>query len=337
MGMDTPSATQSPNAVLRVLRRIDWQTFTPLLGLVALFVLGALINPVFLSPNNLLNVLTRSSFIGIIAVGATFVIIAGGIDLSVGSMAAFIAGAMILAMNRWSDDIASNLLVILLGVVLALILGLVAGFLNGFAITRGRIEPFIVTLGTLGIYRALVTYLADGGTISLELGLRATYRPVFYGYLLGIPWPVIIFAIVAVVGSILLHRTRFGRYVQAIGSNADVARYSAIRVNRVKTLTYVIAGVCVAIAVVIYVPRLGSASGSTGLLWELEAIAAVIIGGTALKGGSGHVWGTIVGALLLTTIGNVLNLTDVISQYLNQAVQGLIIIGAVLLQRGRRG
>src|SRR5690606_6960688 len=110
----------------------------------------------------------------------------------------------------------------LLGVALALVLGLVAGFLNGFAITRGRIEPFIVTLGTLGIYRALVTYLADGGTISLELGLRGTYRPVFYGYVLGIPWPVVIFAIVAVVGSILLHRTRFGRYVQAIGSNADV-------------------------------------------------------------------------------------------------------------------
>ena len=335
--METPATTRSPNAAVRLLRRIDWQTFTPLLGLAVLFVLGALINPVFLSSNNLLNVLTRSSFIGIIAVGATFVIIAGGIDLSVGSMAAFIAGAMILAMNRLNDSISSNVTVILLGVALALALGLVAGFLNGFTITKGRIEPFIVTLGTLGIYRALVTYLANGGTISLELGLRGTYRPAFYGYVLGVPWPVIIFALVAIAGSILLHRTRFGRYVQAIGSNPDVARYSAIRVNRVKTLTYVIAGVCVAIAVVIYVPRLGSASGSTGLLWELEAIAAVIIGGTALKGGSGHVWGTIVGALLLTTIGNVLNLTDVISQYLNQAVQGLIIIGAVLLQRGRRG
>jgi len=335
--MDTPATPRSPNAAVRLLRRIDWQTFTPLLGLAALFVLGALINPVFLSSNNLLNVLTRSSFIGIIAVGATFVIVAGGIDLSVGSMAAFIAGAMILAMNRLNDSISSNVTVILLGVALALLLGLVAGFLNGFTITKGRIEPFIVTLGTLGIYRALVTYLANGGTISLELGLRATYRPAFYGYVLGVPWPVVIFALVAIAGSILLHRTRFGRYVQAIGSNPDVARYSAIRVNRVKTLTYVIAGVCVAIAVVIYVPRLGSASGSTGLLWELEAIAAVIIGGTALKGGSGHVWGTIVGALLLTTIGNVLNLTDVISQYLNQAVQGLIIIGAVLLQRGRRG
>ena len=133
----------------------------------------------------------------------------------------------------------------------------------------------------------------------------------------------------------MLHRTRFGRYVFAIGSNEDVARYSAIRVRRIKTMTYVIQGFAVALAVIIYVPRLGSASGSTGVLWELEAIAAVIIGGTALKGGSGHVWGTIVGAILLSTIGNVLNLTDVISNYLNQAVQGVIIILAVLLQRGK--
>ena len=226
---------------------------------------------------------------------------------------------------------------VLLGVGLVLAGGLIAGAANGIAITRGRIEPFIVTLGTLGIFRSLVTYLANGGTISLDFALRGVYRPVFYGSFLGIPIPVWVFAAVALVGAVVLHRTRFGRYVRAIGSNQVVARYAAIQVERVRALTYVIQGVCVAIAVVLYVPRLGSASGSTGILWELEAIAAVIIGGTALKGGSGHVWGTVVGAIMLSLIGNVLNLTTTISEYLNGAVQGLIIIGAVFLQRGRRG
>ena len=323
------------SAAARPARRIPWQALTPLLGLLALVIVGALMNPAFLSSTNVFNVLTRSAFIGIIAVGSTFVIIAGGIDLSVGSMAAFVAGAMILVMNGLLGSGLSAPLVLALGIAFALVLGLAAGTLNGVAITRGRIEPFIVTLGTLGIFRSLVTYLADGGTISLDFALRSLSRPIFYGAFLGVPWPIWIFAIVAALGALVLHRTRFGRYVFAIGSNEDVARYSAIRVQRIKTMTYVIQGLCVALAVVIYVPRLGSASGSTGVLWELEAIAAVIIGGTALKGGSGHVWGTIVGAVLLSTIGNVLNLTDVISNYLNQAVQGVIIILAVLLQRGR--
>lgn len=316
---------------------VPWQQLTPLLGLVLLVVIGSLIHPSFLTPTNIFNVLTRSAFIGIIAIGATFVIISGGIDLSVGSMAAFLAGAMILFMNAVNGGAIPPVGVVLLGVGLVLVGGLVAGAANGIAITRGRIEAFIVTLGTLGIFRSLVTYLADGGTISLDFALRGVYRPVFYGYFLGVPIPVWVFAAVALVGAVVLHRTRFGRYVRAIGSNAEVARYAAIRVERVRTLTYLIQGLCVAIAVVLYVPRLGSASGSTGILWELEAIAAVIIGGTALKGGSGHVWGTVVGAVMLSLIGNVLNLTSVISEYLNGAVQGLIIIGAVFLQRGRQG
>jgi ribose transport system permease protein len=216
---------------------------------------------------------------------------------------------------------------------LAMVLGIVGGFVNGFVITKGRIESFIVTLGTMGIFRSLVTYLADGGTLSLNLSIRVLYRPVYYGTLWGIPIPLIVFGLVAVVGAILLNKTRFGRYVLAIGSNYDVAHYSAINVNRIRVLTYVLQGLCVAIATIIYVPRLGSASSTTGLGWELEAIAAVIIGGTAMKGGSARIWGTVAGAIIFSIIGNILNLSNVISQYLNGAVQGLIIIGAVLLQR----
>lgn len=329
---------QAPDVTPAKTRRLPFDLWTlgPLLALVVLIVIGAFLNSNFLSPTNISNVLTRSSFIGIIAVGATFVIIAGGIDLSVGSMAAFIAGMMIIIMNAVVNSVGTNVWTVVIGIIAALLLGLVAGAINGLAITRGKIEAFIVTLGTLGIFRSLVTYLADGGTLSLNLGMRGVYRPVYFGTFLGIPYPIWIFLIVAIIGSIILHRTRFGRYCYAIGSNENVARYSAIKVDRIKTLTYILQGICVAIAVIIYVPRLGSASASTGVLWELEAIAAVIIGGTALKGGSGYIWTTVIGAIMLSTIGNVLNLTDVISEYLNGAVQGVIIIAAVLLQRGRR-
>ena len=144
------------------------------------------------------------------------------------------------------------------------------------------------------------------------------------------------FLVVALLGGVILNRTAFGRYVQAIGSNEQVARYAAVDVDRIKILTYVLLGVCVGIATLLYVPRLGSASPTTGLLWELEAIAAVIVGGTALKGGAGSITGTVVGAVLLSVISNILNLTSIISVYLNAAVQGFVIIGVAFMQRSRR-
>jgi ribose transport system permease protein len=135
---------------------------------------------------------------------------------------------------------------------------------------------------------------------------------------------------------LILNRTAFGRHVQAIGSNEQVARYAAIRVDTVKIITYVLLGICVGVATVLYVPRLGSATPTTGLLWELEAIASVVVGGTALKGGEGRVVGTVIGAILLSVIANILNLTSIISVYLNAAVQGAVIIVVAFLQRGRR-
>lgn len=312
----------------------------PLLGLVALCVLGALLNRDFATVDNLLNVLTRTSFIGIISVGMTFVIISGGIDLSVGSMAALIAGTMIWTMNALAAGVGAHtfapLVVLAIGIVLALVLGALFGLAHGLLITRGRIEPFIVTLGTLGIFRSVLTWLADGGALTLQNDLADLYGPVYYASLFGVPVPVWVFALVALGGALILNRTAFGRHVQAIGSNEQVARYAAIRVDRVKCATYVLLGVCVGVATVLYVPRLGSATPTTGLLWELEAIAAVVVGGTALKGGEGRVAGTVVGAVLLSVIANILNLTSVISVYLNAAVQGVAIIAVAFLQRGRR-
>ena len=318
----------------RIVQRI--QDLGPLLGLVLLCIAGWALNPDFATADNVLNVLTRTAFIGIIAVGMTFVIISGGIDLSVGSMAALIAGSMILLMNALGASIASPYLVVTLGIVFALLLGAVFGLAHGLLITKGRIEPFIVTLGTLGIFRAYLTYFANGGAITLDNAVSDVYSPVYYGSVLGLPIPIWVFLLTALVGALVLNRTRYGRYVQAIGSNEQVARYAAVEVDRIKMLTYVVLGVCVGVATVLYVPRLGSASPTTGLLWELEAIASVIVGGTALKGGEGKIAGTVIGAILLSVISNILNLTSIISVYLNAAVQGIVIIIVAFLQRSRR-
>ncbi|CAH2914090.1 MAG: ABC transporter, permease protein (cluster 2, ribose/xylose/arabinose/galactose) [uncultured Paraburkholderia sp.] len=289
----------------------------------------------------MMNVLTRTSFIGIIAVGMTFVIISGGIDLSVGSMAALIAGSMIWLMNGLAAGVCGHtfapLAIVLLGIVFALVLGGLFGCAHGLLITKGRIEPFIVTLGTLGIFRAVLTWLADGGALTLDNSLSDLYGPVYYASLFGVPVPIWVFLVTAAGGALILNRTAFGRHVQAIGSNEQVARYAAIRVDTVKIITYVLLGICVGVAIVLYVPRLGSATPTTGLLWELEAIASVVVvGGTALKGGEGRVIGTVIGAVLLSVIANILNLTSIISVYLNAAVQGVVIIFVAFVQRGRR-
>ncbi|NDW03405.1 ABC transporter permease [Jiella pacifica] len=316
---------------------VDLHVIGPLLALLALVILGMSLNDQFLSAGNVTNVLARSAFIGVIAVGATFVITIGGLDLSVGSMSAFLAGVTIIVLNSLIPIAGGGWGTIILGMAACLLLGLGAGFLNGILITKGRIEAFIVTLGTLGIFRSLVVWLADGGTLSLDFNLREVYRPVYYGGLAGIAWPIIVFALVAIIGEIVMRRTAYGRHCAAIGSNEQVARYSAIHVDRVRLATYMLQGLLVGIATVMYVPRLGSASSTTGILWELEAIAAVIIGGTVLKGGFGRVWGTVVGVVILSLIDNILNLTDLVSPYLNGAIQGVIIILAVVLQRGRKG
>ncbi|WP_179747299.1 ABC transporter permease [Pseudooceanicola antarcticus] len=326
--MTTETAATKPRKALP-----SMSVLGPVIALLVLILVGTALNSNFLSAANITNVLARSAFIGIIAVGMTFVITAGGLDLSVGSMAAFIAGLMILVMNAALPVLGVGIPIILLGMVVALVAGIAAGLLNGFLITTLGIEAFIVTLGSMGIYRSLVTWLADGGTLSLDFGLRTFYRPVYFGGLFGISWPIIIFALTVIVGEVLMSRARFGRHCAAIGSNENVAHYSNVNVNRTRLLTYAMLGMLVGVATIMYVPRLGSASASTGVLWELEAIAAVIIGGTILKGGFGRVWGTVIGVLILSMIDNILNLTDLVSPYLNGAIQGVIIILAVILQR----
>ncbi|KGD99678.1 MULTISPECIES: ABC transporter permease [Rhizobium/Agrobacterium group] len=312
----------------------DWDmaAVAPFIALALLLVLGYFANPNFISVANLMNVITRSAFIAIIALGATYVISSGGLDLSVGSMVAFVASLMILFMN--SGTIADPLFMLITAMLVALALGAACGLFNGLITTIGRIEPFIATLGTMGIYRGLTTWLSQGGAITLrDRELQALYRPVYFGSIAGIPVPIIIIFVTAAIAAFVLYRTRYGRHVIAVGSNEDVARYSGISVNRVRTIAYVVQGLCVAVAVLLYVPRLGSTSATTGILWELQAITAVVVGGTALRGGVGRIWGTVCGAFILEIVGNIMLLSNFVSEYLIGAIQGAIIIIAMLVQR----
>lgn len=312
--------------------RINMAALAPFIALALLLIAGSFVNQHFFSVNNLVNVLTRSAFTAIIGVGATFVISAGGLDLSVGSMTAFVASLMIMFLN--TGTFGDPMLMLFAGVAVALALGAGCGLGNGVIITVGRIEPFIATLGTMGVLRGLTTWLSQGGSITLKSSdINNLYHPVYYGDLLGIPVPIIFIAVTAIVGAFVLYRTPFGRHVIAVGSAEDVARYSGINVALVRTLTYVIQGVCVAVAVLLYVPRLSASNATTGLLWELQAITAVVVGGTALRGGGGRIWGTICGAFILEIVGNIMLLSNFISEYLIGAVQGAIIILAMLVQR----
>ena len=323
------SAVVTETKAPKTSRDWDMAAIAPFVALALLLVLGYFANPNFVSLANLTNVITRSAFIAVIALGATYVISAGGLDLSVGAMVAFVASLMILFMN--SGVIADPMLMLMAGMAVALVLGAACGLANGLITTLGRIEPFIATLGTMGIYRGLTTWLSQGGAITLkDRQLQQLYRPVYFGDVFGVPIPIIVIFVTAALAAFVLYRTRYGRHVIAVGSNEEVARYSGISVNKVRTIAYVVQGLCVAVAVIIYVPRLGSTSATTGILWELQAITAVVVGGTSLMGGVGTITGTIIGSLIIGVINNILNLLNV-SSYWQQIIKGLIIAIAVIL------
>src|SRR5690554_797987 len=325
----TTTTTDIP--VVRTSWRISWAAMGPFLALALVLVAGVLLGSNFATGTNIANVVTRCAFIAIIAIGATFVISSGCLDLSVGSMMAFVTGIMILVMNHFAPTLGAN--AIFIGAGVGILVGALCGLLNGLIVTVGKIEPFIATLGTMGIFRALITWMSDGGSIPMDRTLREPYRPVYFGDILGIPVPVAITLAVALVGAFILYRTKYGRRCTAVGSSADVARFSGVSVTKVRTMAFVIQGLCVAIAAICYIPRLGAATPTTGQLWELQVITAVVIGGTLLRGGRARVWGSVAGALILEVIANLMVLSNMVSEYLVAAVQGVIIILAMLAHR----
>ena len=312
--------------ISKVFKGFSMDKWGPLLALAILFVISAFASPYFLKTRNLLNILRQVSYTGIIGLGMTFVIITGGIDLSVGSMTALVGGIGILVLNAMGGGPWA----ILVAIIAAIALGAGFGAANGIIITKGKVAPFIVTLGTMAIFRSLTLYISGAGEFRSQSNL---FPEVGMGYFLGLPNPVWIFIGLAFLFWIILNHTKYGRYMCAIGSNERVAKYSAIKIDKIRFFAYVIVGITVAVTAVLLSSRLNSISSSNaGQNYELDAIAAVIIGGTGMSGGSGSIFGTVIGAIILGIVNNMLNMLGV-SPYLQGTVKGLVIIGAVLIQR----
>ncbi|SHM94949.1 ABC transporter permease [Gracilibacillus kekensis] len=300
-----------------------WANYSVIFAFIILFILASIASEHFLTPLNLTNMLRQISVIGILAIGMTFVILIGGIDLSVGSVLA-LTGTVVMASQV--DFGASIFTAILFG----LFAGLLVGLVNGLVITYGKIAAFITTLAMMTIARSAALYYADAGAIS---GLNSDYTIIGNEYLFGLPIPVYVFIIVVVISFILLEKTAFGRHIYAVGGNSRAAHLSAVPITRVTIAAYMICGLTAAIGAVIETSRLNSVStSSSGSMYELDAIAAVIIGGTRLTGGQGKIIGTVFGILILAILSNIMNLMN-ISPYIQGAVKGAIILVAVLLQK----
>lgn len=293
------------------------------IGFLIIIIVLSILSPAFLSLTNVLNIIRQTSVHGIMAVGMTFVILTGGIDLSVGSVLAFTG-----VLCAGFEHSAWNILLI---VIATLLIGSATGLVNGVVITKGRVTPFVVTLGMMSIARGLALIYSKGYPIS---GFKEHFRFIGAGDFLGIPFPVIIFILIVVLAWVILTQTRLGRYTYAIGGNEETVRLSGINADRYKAIAYTTSGLTSALGAVILTSRLNAGEPIAGTGYELDVIASVVIGGTSLMGGRGSVWGTFIGALLIGTINNGMNLLG-ISSYFQLVVKGLIIIGAVLVDRLR--
>jgi ribose transport system permease protein len=290
-----------------------------LAGLFALCALLWALTPHFLTVSNLLNVLEQTSINAVIAAGMTFVIISAGIDLSVGSLVA-VAGVVLASALHAGAPTA-------IAMAASLAVGCGFGLLNGLAITWGRLPPFIATLGMMSIARGCALLFTEGRPVS---GFDPAFRSIATARLAGIPAPVFVTTAVYVLAHAVLSETRFGRYVYSIGGNEEATRLSGVNVRLHKTLVYGVSGLASAVAAVLLTARLNSAQPIAGIMYELDAIAATVIGGTSLMGGEGGLGGTIIGALIMGVLRNGLNLLGV-SSFVQQIVIGLVIVVAVLI------
>ena len=306
---------------LSAANRIRLQEYALVGVVVVLLIVGAILEPdSFLTSDNMLNVLRQSSVVGVLAIGMTFVIATSGIDLSVGSMvaAAGIAGGLL---------VDSGSLAFMLG---ALAMGVALGGVNASAIAYGKVVPFIATLAMFAMARGLALWMSDKTPISLfqAEGVRWFGN----GEVIGIPSSVIVFVAVAAIAWVLLNRTRYGRHVVAVGGNREAARIAGVKVQRIIFSVYVLSGICVGIAAILLCGRLSSASPVAGNLYELDAIAAVVIGGSTLAGGRATIVGTFLGVLTFALIFNLLTLMNLAVE-VQLVTKGLIILAAVLVQR----
>lgn len=299
----------------------------PLIGLILFSIIISILSPRFLTKSNLLNVFRQTSINAIIAAGMTFVILTAGIDLSVGSILGF------------SGAIAAKMLAsgvnIFLALIVALIIGALAGMLNGIIITKGKVQPFIATLSIMIFLRGTTLVFTNGRPIAVPSDpeiVSPIFRWIGAGEIFGILVPIIIMAIVFIVCYYILNHTQFGRHIYAVGGNEEASLLSGVNTDRVKILAYTISGILAAVAGIIVTSRLSSGQPTAGEGYELDAIAAVVLGGTSLVGGQGTVIGTIIGALIIGILNNALNLMNVQSYYQSIA-KAIVILVAVLLDR----
>jgi len=290
-----------------------------IVGFILLVAILSLFAPRFLHIKNLINIVRQVSINGILAVGETFVILLGGIDLSVGSGVA-LAGVLAADMHRFNP---------ILVFALPLFVGALVGFVNGAVVTRFRVPPFVITLGMMTILRGVTFLYTDGKSI---YNLPNWFKEIGQGDIGGLPIPVIALFIMVVIGYTILHHTRFGRYVYATGGNEEGARLSGVRTKSIILWSYVFCGFCTALAGVVLASRLNAGEPVAGEGYELDAIAAVVIGGTSLAGGQGTVIGSIIGALVIGVINNGLNLLNVHS-YWQMVAKGMIIVLAVIVDQ----
>ncbi len=305
------------------MKKISIGALGPLLALVILVVVVSVMNPSFVTPNNLLNLLRQVSINALIAFGMSFVILTGGIDLSVGSTLA-LSGAL-------TAGLIANGISPMIAMLFGMILGAFLGMINGLLIAKGGMAPFIATLATMTIYRGATLVYTDGNPIT-GIGDSFLFQFIGRGYLFGIPFPIIVMLVAFAVLYTLLHKTAFGKKTYAIGGNIHAARIAGVKSDKIQIIIYTISGFMASIAGIILTSRLNSAQPTAGQSYEMDAIAAVVLGGTSLSGGKGRLFGTLIGALIIGTINNGLNLLGVSSFY-QQIVKGFVIIVAVLLDR----
>ncbi|MGO2082999.1 ABC transporter permease subunit [Vagococcus sp.] len=296
------------------------------IALVILMVIITILNPDFVSINNLLNLLRQVSINGFIAYGMTFVILTGGIDLSVGSILA-LSGAF--TGGLLADGISP-----IIAIIAGMLTGAALGAINGLLVTKGNMAPFIATLASMTIYRGATLVYTDGNPIT-GIGNSAFFKFLGRGYILGIPFPVILMFVSFIILFVLLHKTSFGRKTYAIGGNEKAALIAGVKIDKIKILIYTISGFMSSISGIILASRLNSAQPTAGTAFEMDAIAAVVLGGTSLSGGRGRIFGTLIGSLIIGTLNNGLNLLGVSSFY-QQIVKGLVIIAAVLMDRKKK-
>lgn len=302
-------------------RRAFFQRFGLVFSFLLLMMALSLLSERFLTPANLMNVLRQATINGIVSVGMTIVILTGGIDLSVGSVLALSVTVGASLMKQGTP--------VGLAVASALGIGTLLGGINGLMITRAKIPPFIATLGMLTVARGLTLLYTQGQPIT---GLPATFRWIGTGVVAGIPMPVILSLAVFAIGWVFLSRTKYGAQIYLLGDNPTAARLAGVPVDRMTVLVYAISGFCAALAGLVLVARLDSAQPIIGQGYEFNAIAAVVVGGTSFSGGEGGLAGTLLGALLIETLNNGLNLLNV-SPLWEQVVKGVVIALALLLYK----